>query len=563
MNFVSKQTVEIPFFKSRPKVCFVVTAFFAVGFILPLIYALLAGFPVPHVQDELSYTVAADTYAHFRVTNPTPANFESFETPHVLMEPSYISKYPPMQGIFMAVGQVVFGHQAYGIWLSCGLFAAALFWMLFAWTKPTWAMIGTVQMIILLGVNSYWSQSYWGGMIAAAGGALFLGGFRRLFNRLDIGSTVWMTLGGIILVNSRPFEGTLLMVIPTLFLLVWLIRDGGNPWASKLKGVVLPGLLLGSVALGAMSYQFYRVTGSPFKMPYSVHHAQYYPTPLFIFQPINHEATRGNPRIRRMYDNYTSPPILDNLLKQGWLPDTIYLSPVYGFAYLLFALPLFLFSPLLALLLYVSLPMVLRRSRWMLLIAASVLFVFVCMSFAIWWDQYHYMAPVTSCIVLLFVEGCRQFYSSSRKVRDRKLVATCLIVLIIGSTIFLQSINHKPEVMKEDFSAERVLLMNSLSEGRSVNVKIPTKAAFFKHEFEEVVDKLPSKYIAIVSYDVNFSFHDEVVFNKADINNAKLIWAHDLGQEKNKSLLTTYTGRKVLKVNISASDIKITPGYLE
>ena len=385
MNFVSKQTVEIPFFKSRPKVCFVVTAFLAVGFILPLIYALLAGFPVPHVQDELSYTVAADTYAHFRVTNPTPANFESFETPHVLMEPSYISKYPPMQGIFMAVGQVVFGHQAYGIWLSCGLFAAALFWMLFAWTKPTWAMIGTVQMIILLGVNSYWSQSYWGGMIAAAGGALFLGGFRRLFNRLDIGSTVWMTLGGIILVNSRPFEGTLLMVIPTLFLLVWLIRDGGNPWASKLKGVVLPGLLLGSVALGAMSYQFYRVTGSPFKMPYSVHHAQYYPTPLFIFQPINHEATRGNPRIRRTYDNYTSPPILDNLLKQGWLPDTIYLSPVYGFAYLLFALPLFLFSPLLALLLYVSLPMVLRRSRWMLLIAASVLFVFVCMSFAIWY----------------------------------------------------------------------------------------------------------------------------------------------------------------------------------
>jgi hypothetical protein len=555
----SKDTVKIPLTNRSFPVYQVVITFLLIGFLLPFVLASIIGFPIPQVQDELSYTVAADTYAHFRLTNPTPANFESFETPHVLMEPSYISKYPPMQGIFMAVGQDIFGHQAFGIWLSCGLFAAALFWMLYAWTRPAWALMGTVQTVILLGINSYWSQSYWGGMIAAGGGALFFGGFRRLFNKLDVGSTVWMTLGGIVLVNSRPFEGTLLMVIPTLFLIVWLIRDGGNSLGTKLKVVLLPGLLLGSVALGTMSYQFYRVTGNPFKMPYSVHHAQYYPTPLFIFQPINHEATRGNARIRRMYDNYTSPPFLDNVLKQGWLPDTIYLSPIYGFGYLLFALPVFLLSPLLAILLYFSLPMVLHRSRWMLLMGISILFTFVCMSFAVWWDQYHYMAPVTSGVVLLFVEGCRQFYSSSRKLRDRQIVMTCFAVLTIGSIVFLQLTYHASTNRSSSYSIDRDLLRRSLTDGEPAQILIPKRAAYFKYELDRIADKLPGKYVAIVSYDNNFDFHDEVIFNRSDLENAKLIWAHDLGGEKNDSLVNHYNDRKVLFVHIGDSGIAIKP----
>jgi hypothetical protein len=559
MNFVSKQTVEFPFSKARPRVFFVVAGFFGIGFVLPLIFALFAGFPVPHVQDELSYCVAADTYAHFRLTNPTPANYEHFEVAHVLMEPSYISKYPPLQGIFMAAGQLIFGDQIYGVWLSCGLFAASLFWMMLAWTKSRWAIVGTVQMILLLGVNSYWSQSYWGGMVAAAGGALFLGGFRRLFEKLEVGSTVWMTLGGIILVNSRPFEGTLVMVIPSMLLLVWLLRDRTNSFATKFARVILPGVLLGSVALTGMCYQFYRVTGNPFKMPYSVHHAQYYPTPLFIFQPVNEKATRGNTRIREVYEKYTSPPILDNVLKQGWLPDTIYLSPIYGFIYMIFSLPLFLFSPLLAILLYVSLPMVIRRSKWLLLIAGTVLFTFLCMSFAVWWDQYHYMAPLTSCFVLLFVEGCRQFYSSSERSRDRKFVVACLAGLTIGSIIFLQLTYHKPLTLDRDFSADRELLFERMSAAQPVEIAVPKRATYFKYEFEELIEQLPGKYIAIVSYDDAYDFHDEIVFNKANIENAKLVWAHDLGEEKNRSLVQYYYDRKILRIKIVDTRIQIVP----
>ena len=203
-----------------------------------------------------------------------------------------------MQGIFMAVGQVLFGHQIFGVWLSCGFMAAALFWMLSAWTRPKWAMCGTVLMILFVGINSYWAQSFWGGMAAAGGGALFFGGFRRLFKKLSVGSTVLMTIGGIILINARPFEGTLTMLPPMMFLLGWLLQNKTNQTSRKFTQVIFPGMMVAAIGLSAMFYQYYRVTGNAFTLPYSVHHKQYYPTPLFIFQPINESATKGNERIR-------------------------------------------------------------------------------------------------------------------------------------------------------------------------------------------------------------------------------------------------------------------------
>ena len=447
--------------------------------------------PEPSIYDEFSYLLQGDTFAHGRLANAAHPLWRFFESTYILQQPTYASRFPPAQGLVLAVGQVLFGHPWFGVWLSAGVLAAALCWALQGWLPPGWALLGAFIGLDLC-LFSYWMNSYWGGAVTAIGGALVIGAWVRI-TRAKQWRYAWVFgIGAVIVTLARPFEG-LLLVASALIALAMV---------NRMARVWLPIVLIGVVGASWLGYSNYRVTGDPLKLPYREYYEQYEVVPPFLFMPIS-----DSPRTFRQFDLESRNRGTYERARSWWLLvdrplDWLTLLRIY-YGNLIWLVPLVMFAPLL----WRS-----RRTRFAVVLVAVI---GTASLIEVWWYP-HYAAPFAAALLILVAQSMRylrQWKFGGQEV-GRFLVSAVPVVMLVvlASEVRAIAMDRTPyPVQAEDArkgSIERRLL------GRQ-----------------------PGQHVIFVRYAGLPSPHQEWIYNPANIDAASIIWALDLGPSANERLL--------------------------
>jgi hypothetical protein len=483
-----------------------------------------AGIPAPQVHDEFGYLLLADTFAHGRLTNPPPPLWEHFETIHEIMQPSYTAKYPPAQGLALAFGEWM-GRPIYGVWLTTALACAAICWMLYAWLPPPWAFAGGM-LAVLHPQMLEWSQNYWGGDVALAGGALIAGSFRRLLDVPRPRDSIVMGIGMAILANSRPYEGLAFSVLTGLLLSIWWVRTRSIPLRLLLGRVAAPMSVVIALLGCQMAYYNWRVTGDPLVMPYMVHMKDYAIDPLFVFSAPRPEPVYRHREIQNLQEEYLRYYEQERSSWRALAVATFSKLAVLGQAYLwsfLLVVPL------------VGIPWVVRRDlRFRIALLLGFLFL-LSIVFETWMHS-HYAAPGAVLFFVLVMASMREvstWHSHGR--RWGRNVIRGLAVLLAISFVMTAAKLARPNY--ETWYYKRAVLLQRLNDH-------------------------PGRSLVIVEYEPDHNPNREWVYNEADIPGAKVIIARDMGPVQNNDLIVHYPGRQVWVVNADAPqpDLKPYPG---
>ena len=484
------------------------------GFALAVIASLArGGDPAPHVHDEFSYLLASDTFAHGRLTNPTHPMWEFFETFHVIQQPTYASKYPPAQGLFLAIGQVLTGQPIVGVWLGYGLMCAAFTWMLLAWTGRRWAFLGGVTAaLFLLGVHAdkgNWGASYWGGAVAALGGALLFGAARRITTRPSSRDAVMLALGVGLLANSRPYEGALLCLPVAIYLLVWIVRDRGHRLGWRLRTIVAPAAVTLVVIGGGMAAYNARVTGSPSRLPYLEHERAQGSSSTMLFGKPNVVSYRHE-AMRRFYEDQPPVPASMRDVITKWVGT---LSTYRAF-----------YVPVYMIVLVFLVPAVLRdRSMWLPVAAVVVVTGGLLLET---WSFGHYAAPAAAPLLLIGVAAARRL---NLLTVDRARLGQRVLAMIFACIVL---------------SAFAYPAYRFAARGRYADKWFEQRAT--------MIDRLESdggRHLIIVRYDSTHDVGEEWVYNSADIDGSPVVWARSMG-DRDSVLVRHFKDRRVWTLDV-------------
>lgn len=484
--------------------------------------------PVPHVHDEMSYLLAADTFAHGRLTNPAHPLRIFFDTIHVNQLPTYMSKYPPAQGAVLAIGQLL-GTPWIGVLLSMAAMCAAITWMLQGWMPARWALLGGVLVIARFAAGNYWVDSYWGGAVAATGGALVLGALPRIVHHQRARDAVLLGAGAAMLANSRPFEGLFFFLPVGAALLLWLVGRRSPSLRITLPRIIAPlaaVLILTGIFAGYYNWQ---LTGHPLLFPYVLNNQTYSTTPNFVWQHLRPSLRYANSQFDDYYNGWMHS-IFAQTRFDGWRSGLEHEYQAKLVAFQKYFLPTEFWVPIVGTLFW----LVRDRKFWQLFAPFAVCFAALT---AVVWFEPHYAAPLLAALIAILMQALRHL--RQWKVRGRAIgigLSRAIVLFVLAALPFRVAASFREAAA--DPSIQQMA---------------------YRVQFLKQLEARPGDHLILVHYGENHDAGQEWVYNRAGIDHAKVVWARVIPGIDPQPLFEYFRGRQFWTVEADEDPPRLVP----
>ncbi len=329
--------------------------------------------------------------------------------------------------------------------------------------------------------------------------------------------------GLVVMANTRPYEGAVLGLVLTAALLWELVRAWRDvPW-KRIGGSAAAAALVLGISGWAMTRQWKAVTGSAFTLPYQVNQRTYGWPMTLVWIPMptvpyrHHEFALYHDFEIGEHQRATDPAqIPKGLLGKYFLSWLFFfgagLSPVFLFAHQILAS---------------------RRMR-IVWIALGVVLLAVATEQS---GYPHYFSPVAPAVFLLLVQGLR--YRAHCRIRRAPIGAAVVrcVIPILCVVLAVRAATMSPRSAPSDTP--------NYHSWCCVDVRQKDREPYARK-----LEALPGNHLVIVTNHLETYETSEWVYNDPDIDHAKVVWARDMGPEKNRELLNYFRGRHVWRLQI-------------
>jgi hypothetical protein len=339
-------------------------------------------------------------------------------------------------------------------------------------------------------------------------------------------------LGSAFLANSRPLEGLILCLPVGAVLLAWLFGEKSPSWRVLLPRVILPVCAVGLFCGIFIGYYNWRGTGNPALFPYAVNDRAYLSTPTLFWEKLGPPIHYMNPEFDAFYNGWARSLWLESRVDSVVSAARHLLSALAKVAYF------FMWPELLVPL--IALPWFLWDKRIRFLTVQTV--ICFCGMLLVPWSQAHYAAPLTATLFAVLTQAFRHLRHFQRSGRPVGIGLSRVLVL---AALFLAPFHPHVEAFGHP----------------------PPEGIDYRAIFQKQLKETSGDHLVLVHYFperdssgkwVNYRLSDWV-YNAADIDRAKVVWAREIPGVDIRPLLDYFKGRRVWVVEPDADPPRLIP----